>query len=258
MKSLFNLNLVVKRNVEVESKYAKLKHRFQVDGKSLLEHAGKPLYPESPNYDIGVPSVIRAYTPTQADFCYMNKSWQEFSFGLIKRHIQDVRPLWPQKDIDTIGRKMFYSMYRDNAFQSNKRGTWTRRDWINQTNMDQEDIGLQPIFTGGNIVTLVGEKIYKGGTYYYPVHCFDGNKPPPDIDHAWDNRLEYGIMWATIETRIRTENNHREIRPFSFSGIDRVPFFVIVRDANVCYLNVDRFIFVSEEEARNNDPYATQ
>ena len=245
-------------------KFAKLKHRFQVDGQSILEHNGFPLYPLRPDGQVGVPSVIRSVTPTQADYCLFTREWQRYSFFLLKKLVKKQKPLLTEFEVIALAKKIFASGYRGNAFQSNKRGTFDpktgkpqRHDWINGTGEDLQDIGLQPIFTGGNVVQVIGDKVKKAGLYYYPVKCFNGSIPPPSpADVNWENHPEL-VLWGTIETRIQINGDQREIRPFGFSGITGFPYFVIVENSDVCYIEDNRISFITDEQAMNNNPYIT-
>lgn len=51
----------------------------------------------------------------------------------------------------------FASCFRDNAWMSNKAGTWTRRDCVNNRNGDLGFPQLQPMATGGALLKYVGE-----------------------------------------------------------------------------------------------------
>mgnify|MGYP001605635660 CR=1 FL=1 len=243
--------------------YARLKHRFEVDGKSQLEWNSpfKSIMPEQTQAEknagrpIGIPSVIRAVTPTQDDYCPMSCAWQWFSYNLILQHIKEQKPEYP--NADQLAKNVFRYMYRADSFQSNKRGTVSkepkhiRHDCVNGTNADKDVIGLQPVFTGGNIVKVLGNKVLHGGQYYYPVACFDGNKPPP-MD--FDLHTLGMVMWGTIETRVVTETGGRIILSFD-DGVRGVPYFVLVRDAEVCYISEDRIKPLSIMEAAENNPY---
>lgn len=222
---------------------ATLKHRFEVDGKSILEHAGYSLWTPGMNVkDIGVPSVIRAKTPTQADFCPMTKEWQLFSLDLIKMWVREKKPAYNDATVDYEARKIFRVAYRGKAFQTNKRGTETNRNYVNNLNMSADLIGVQPVFTGGNVVSVLGEAKRITGDLCYPVRCFNGSLLPPDPNVInWKTHPEL-IMRATIETRITAANGGREIRPFEFRGVSGFPFFVIVKNSDVAWIKVDRII----------------
>lgn len=220
----------------VEKKTAVLKHEYQVTGKSILEENGYSLYPAQPDKPVGIPSVVRAITDTKG-FCYFNRKWQLYSFELIKMRVKEAKPSYSLYNVDFESRKIFAAMYRDDAFQSNKFGTKTCHDYINGTNEDAEDIKLFPVFTGGCTVEITGETKTIAGSPCFPVRCFDGSKPPPDplkVNWHTDTRV---METPYIETRIATATGGREVRPFDFRGVSRIPFFVLRDDNDIAWIN---------------------
>ena len=252
--------VVVPLPTQAFPRYAKLRHDHDIVGKSIMEQAGQPLWPLRPSQPIGVPSRVRALTPSQDDYCPMNCAWQNYAYQNLVMYLQDSRKL-ALPAAQTLAKRVFRALYRADAFQSNKRGTessnagWIRYDCVNGTHPEKDFVGLQPIWTGGNIVRVLGDKVSKGGTEYYPVECFNGSVPPPDIQQVNYKTHPHLFPWGTIETRKKIGKNDREVRPFSLAGVDRIPFFVIVRNDTKAYIAASRIKFVSDQEVLTNNPY---
>lgn len=218
---------------------AVLKHRFQVDGKSILEWAGHPLWPEQPSFDVGVPSVVRAITDS-AGFCYFPREWQLFSLELIKMRIREVKA-YSEAMVISEAKAIFRVIYRDKAFQTNKFGTTTCADHVNGTNLDAEDMKLFPVSTGSNPKRVLGDKKLIAGEYYYPTECLNASARPPDpISFNWHTHPELIHQTPYIETRIKTPSGGREIRPFSFRGVEKIPYFILRKDSNIAWIKSDR------------------
>lgn len=237
--------------------YGLLKHQHDLDGKSILEHNGWPVYPASPTGPIGVPSVFRGIAPSaKQDYCYFTRPWQMFSFELLKMNVRMKRPSLSESDVNSLAKRIFASGYKGDRFQSNKEGTDTNHDYVNGNNVTKEDIRLQYVFTGGNVVQILGkaERI-TGGYTAYPVRCFDGNKPPPDPSKVnWITHPEL-ILRATIETRIVSGVGNREVRPFDLVGVSEFPYFIIVKGYDVIWIPIDRIKKITMAEAIANNPY---
>jgi hypothetical protein len=223
---------------------ARYLHQYEVTGKSLLEEEqGKPLWPESPEYDIGIPSVEKGMTDNNMDFCYFTEPWQLYSFALIKMRVREVMPNATEVEIIRKAKIIFRAGYRDNAFQTNKAGSTTCCDYVNKTNGDAEDMKLETIITGGNYGMTLGPQMLFYGAVVHKIRCFDGTKPPPDpLKVNWHTRPEL-VGLATIETRIMTADGGREIRQFEFQGVSGFPYFVLVKGRDYFYLGKDRLRF---------------
>jgi len=236
--------------------WGRLKHRHDVDGKSILEHNGfKLLNPgEDDGKPVGIPSVIRAYVG--ADFTEFVCRWQRFSFSLIKMWAHERKPEWQQLQLESECKKIFAALYRSDAFQSNKNGSDIKRDCINDNNTNKEWIKLFPVFTGGNVVRIVGDAKNVYGTLCYPVRCFDGLHFPPNPNNVNWKTSPHLIQWATIETRILKGDNDREIRPFEYRELAGMPFFVLARGQTWAWIDAERVVRITGEQAFNNNPYA--
>lgn len=225
-------------------KLARLKHHHELTGKSLLEEQqGFPPYPQRPDGAIGIPSVEKAMVDNKKNFCYFTYQWQMFSFELIKMRVREVLYYESEANITLIAKKIFFSGYRNDAFQSNKAGTQTHRDYVNDKNSGAEDMKLEPVVTGGNVVKVLEPQRLFYGAVVHKCLCFDGTKPPPDPELVnWHTRPDM-VHLATIETRIPTANGKREIRPFEFQGVSQFPYFVLVNGRDYFYFAKDRLIF---------------
>lgn len=219
---------------------AVLKHQFEIDGKSILEHSGYPLWPERPDGATAIPSVVRLVTDS-IGFCYFTEAWQRFSASIIKMRIREVMPYYTDSTLISETKAIFRALYRNKAFQTNKFGTDTCHDYVNGTNDDAEDMKMSPVLTGGNLVKVLGDAKLIAGDYYTPIECFNASLPPPD---------PYIVNWYTFpylvfktayqESRILTLDGGRKIIPFGFRGVDNIPFFLLRRGSNIAWVKSDR------------------
>lgn len=102
---------------------------------------------------------------------------------------------------------------------------------------------------------VVGKQTRKFGADVYPIRCFDGSKPPPNANEVNHKTHPELVGLATIETRIKTADGGREIRPFEYQKVNGLPYFVLVNGSDVCYLGEERLVFISEKQAVMNKPY---
>jgi len=247
------------RLTENGKRYARLKHLHEISGKSIMEeYNGHPLYPAAPNQQIGVPSVFRGIAPNKSDWCWFTKEWQEYAYHLILLNVRRKKPNLIPVEQEKLAKRIFAVGYRDNAFHTNNTGSWTHRDWINGSNLTANDMKLQYQFCAGNVVEVIGDKQrIQGGFTAYPVRCFNGSLPPPKLDRpAFENSLQNPLVqWATIETRIRTSNGKREIRPFDLVGVSEFPFVTPCYQSDVLWITEDRLRFITFDEFVSNNPY---
>jgi hypothetical protein len=146
-------------------------------------------------------------------------------------------------EVTSKAKIIFKAGYRDNAFQTNKAGTTTCRDYVNGKNEGAEDMKLECVITGGNQALVLGPELLFYGATVHKIRCFDGTKAPPDPAKVnWHTHPEL-VGMATIETRIMTADGGREIRPFEFAGVSGFPYFVLVKGRDYFYLGRDRLKF---------------
>jgi hypothetical protein len=109
----------------------------------------------------------------------MTEPWQRFWFELLKRF-----------DNNTLSeaalKNRWAGLTNDGKAFTNQHGSSTHRDYINQANMDAEDMGQENVTTCGNVVLAAGEPVQKMGQIYLPVKCIDRYSPPPPVDDVMD------------------------------------------------------------------------
>ena len=93
---------------------------------------------------MGLPATARFMDDTPVKFF---KELQFYVHGLCSENSQQS---------ETLNKKDFQSMWRDNAWMSNFAGTRTRADYINGNGLPPE-IQLQPMACGGSLLKVVGE-----------------------------------------------------------------------------------------------------
>lgn len=242
--------------------WGRLLHKHQLPPyKSILEAAGYPmLYPGHEEKPVGDPSVIRALIfddhGKQLDFIPFSRRYQLFSYSLIWNHSLKIRPSWTPAERERRCKKAFAQLYRGDCFQTNKAGTDTCRDYVNDANEGKQDPKLYPVFTAGNIVRVQGEPRRMFGNDYYPVWVMNSYAGAPNPDNVnWDKKPQV-IHMATIETRIWNGDNKRVIRPFDFQDISGMPVFVLSAGNTIAWIDVTRVQRISAAEAMANNPYA--
>jgi len=235
---------------------ARVKHRYEMDGKSILEWNGWKLMVDSPEYPIAqqeidakthnppqpisVPSVVKGVVLGQDGHCTMPCAWQKFHLQVIAKH---VRSQMPGASPDTLYNKaiqVWTSGMRSNGFLTNKTGTNDRNNCITRPFPDREMLSVEPIFTGGNTILLLEDRRrITGGHDAYPVRCFSSTATPPliqDVNIYNDPR----ILWLTLETRIFVAPDKREIRQGGQAGIYRFPYFILGENSDVVWIPFDR------------------
>jgi hypothetical protein len=83
---------------------------------------------------------------------------QVWLHGLCKERVTDMS----EADL----KKTFASCYRDNVWITNKAGTWSRQDCINNTNIGAGFPQIQPMATGGSVLKFVGTTRIAGTDCY--------------------------------------------------------------------------------------------
>lgn len=185
-----------------------------------------------------IPSVIRLRTIPEQNFFYFNCEWQKFSYAMLKAWVRKFAP--SAKDDTAI--KIFYNLYRGNAFQTNKFGVEKCRVCLDGSRSEKEWPKLSMVICAGNTVKLLSNVSSKiGGQDYYAFEVFDGRLPPPRYDKpVWD--VFPNMVWKTyIETRIEAPGGGRVCYPFNFQGIDGFPAFVVNPKGNRVYVDA-RFV----------------
>lgn len=250
--------------------YVRVLHRHDIDelGRSQLEIEGgwKVYPPNQPSGVMGIPSVIKMKTDRKG-YAGFKKDWQIFSFELLKRRVKQQNPNAPIASIEAVARKLFSTAYTGDRFQCNKAGTDDGyNDYING-NITGEDIKLEPIILGGNVMKVVGSSKNVYGEECLPVKVFNSSNPAPDASiYNFENTPEM-VFLGTIETRIMKDNNPRDriVRSFefinqSYSGIEKksttaIPYFILVDGSDIAWIAKNRIKVISEDEAKNNNPF---
>jgi hypothetical protein len=216
---------------------AHLLHDFEIYGKSRLEINGYPLYPQEPWRVVGIPSTVRAIDLfNKNEYLPMKCNWQRYVYMLIRRQVVNQKPNLSESEKSKLSAKVFMAAYTGDRFQCNKRGTDNNRKVCipyKNINYGKQEIGVEPIYTGGAHVSVVGSRVSKGldshgnPVYYYPVQCFKITDTPPNPDIVNQSTNPEMVFIATIETRKPIEGNGREIDNFDLAGIKAIPYIVL-------------------------------
>ena len=160
-----------------------------------------------------VPCVFRLGDIEYIDghYTYLNKEWQFFTFDLMclsyygKPHgaLSDVEYKW-------IANR-WANVYHGTTAFTNRQGTNTNRDYVNDRNQDAEKgIGIYTLVCGG--ASLSGLVVTNSKRkQMLKVDAFDGTKPPPDVMTINVN-TDPRIFFATIISDTRINSGYRTYR----------------------------------------------
>jgi hypothetical protein len=113
---------------------------------------------------------------------FLTREWQDFLFALfVKVAYNKKRSQLTEEEFEYLAQKWTNLMASNKAF-TNGNGSWTRRNYILNTNIGEPDMAYDKIRTsGGASITgkeeenILHQKILR-------VNAFDGRLPPPHID----------------------------------------------------------------------------
>jgi hypothetical protein len=175
------------------------------------------------NKIFGLPDTVKLVYP---DPVPLDEPKQWYWFGLLVK----VRPDWSADQL----RKAWKSLTADGrAFTDHASREQGYCDYILGVNLGMEPIRFNPIVTGGNVVEILGDAVYTGGSLCYPIRTLDG--PAGEWPHVFSatisrrDGLQADGTWAREDLEI----------PFpQLDGVDvPVPLF---SQTSVNYIRTDR------------------
>lgn len=166
-----NIHIFIQREPPkpVEPTLYVLLHDFECD-----DGSHPPYLPRVYGMDKGFPETEKCLN---SNFERMTEPWQWFWFELLKRFDHSNLP-------ETTLKRRWANLTHGNKAFTNKHGSDTHRDYINQTNMEAEDMGHENVTTCGNVVMAAGTPVKTMERLYLPVKCIDRNQPPPPIEEV--------------------------------------------------------------------------
>lgn len=161
-----------------------------------------------------VPCVFRLGDLEYIDghYTYLNKEWQFFTFDLMcLMYYGKVHGALSDLEYNWIANR-WANVYHGTTAFTNRQGTNTNRDYVNDRNMDaSKGIGIYTLVCGGASLESLGVFTNKTGGRMVQVNTFDGTKPPPDVTKL-DIRTDPRIFYATIISDKRINSGYRTYR----------------------------------------------
>jgi len=161
----------------------------------------------------GLPATARFVDDTPVKFF---KDLQFWVHGLCSENSQQS---------ESMNKRDFQSMWRDNAWMSNFAGTWTRADYINNNGMPPE-IQIQPMVCGGSLLKIVGESTVRQ-TPCWIVEAINPNVlfrgyHPDDQPHLFFRPVLSVREWIKDAKGNITQKNEYYAEPFDDYGENSV------------------------------------
>jgi len=160
-------------NPSVEGYYCALKYSGKVFATYKLENSptptGRPpLYFVKHDYEIGFTRAPRNAPEVHYldHYTKLTKPWQLFWWNLNR----------PAGVSDAETKRQFKKYTANDAFITDQKGSDTRADYINGTNLDKEPIEIKCLFCGGNVIT--GDEVFEGGKWWLYPKFIDAFKDP--------------------------------------------------------------------------------
>lgn len=124
----------------------------------------------------GLPAVARFMVDA---FVKMNRDIQHWMHGLCVDRVSDIPEL--------EGKNSWASLMADDRFITNFFGSTTCADYINGTNLNKDDMKLQPSACGGAILKITGEGRVRGEDCweFEAIDCLGDYRQFNPIDHWW-------------------------------------------------------------------------
>lgn len=228
------LNVSIVKNTP-KGKFGRIKHDYEVIGTSRPQK-------NLGDTQLQIQGLPEVHKLRNSKFMPLNEEWQFFLYEMMLRVCWNTG-MPNNSETSAYVKNAFRSFLRDNAAFSNGRGSDTRADYVNGTNLDQPPIETETILTGGAYVESADgwEKHDVRGVICYAIRTLDGKKSPPIIFFdPWTQTPT--VFFATISRRENLVNGkytkHDVVTPFGQLGGRNCPMF-LMGDGDVNYMPVE-------------------
>lgn len=156
--------------------YDQLWPKHVIEEPSRRYHVSRPTRNGATRQFKGLPAVARFQVDT---FVEMNRDIQLWMHGLCVARVPGIPALEARND--------WAGLMRDDRFITNRFGSTTCADYINGTNLNKEDMKLQPSACGGAILKITGEDEVGGEDCweFEAIDCMENYRQFNPKDHWW-------------------------------------------------------------------------